>query len=243
MIVLYTDFGPDGIYVAQVKAVLLEALGRAEPILDLTHSVPAFDVAAGAHLLAALQARFPRGTVFFAVVDPGVGTNRDAAVVQADGKWYVGPDNGLISVTAARAAEVRTWRIAWRPDALSVSFHGRDLFAPVAAWLANGALPDERLEPTPELEVRLSADDYPRVVYVDHYGNVLSGLRARSISESVALDVGQRRIEHSRVFADSPPGAVFWYENSIGLVEIAANRGSAAALLGVRVGDTIGLLR
>ena len=243
MIVLYTDFGPDDLYVAQVKAALIETLSRPEPILDLTHAVPAFDVAAGAHLLAALQARFPRGTVFFAVVDPGVGTERAPVVVQADGKWYVGPDNGLISVTAARAEEVRTWRIVWRPSALSVSFHGRDLFAPVAAWLANGAPPDERLETTPELGVRLPADDYPRVVYVDHYGNVLTGLRARSISESAALDVGQRRIEHSRVFADSPRGAVFWYENSIGLVEIAANRASAAALLGVRVGDTVDVLR
>jgi S-adenosylmethionine hydrolase len=81
MIVLYTDFGSDDIYVGQVKSVLLGQLGRPETIVDLTHAVPPFDVAAGAHLLAALQARFPRGTVFLAVVDPGVGTDRDAAVM------------------------------------------------------------------------------------------------------------------------------------------------------------------
>src|SRR5512138_140474 len=137
MIALYTDFGADDIYVAQVKSVMLEELAGRVPIVDLLHSVPAFDIAAGAHLLAALQTRFPRGTVFLAVVDPGVGSERDAAVVEADGKWFVGPDNGLLSVAAARATEARTWRILWRPPALSVSFHGRDLFAPVAAWIAS----------------------------------------------------------------------------------------------------------
>jgi S-adenosylmethionine hydrolase len=243
MIVLYTDFGSDDIYVAQVKAVLLQQLGRPEPIVDLTHAVPAFDIAAGAHLLAALQARFPRGTVFLAVVDPGVGTDRDAAVVQADGKWYAGPDNGLLSVTAGRAQQVRAWRIAWRPEALSVSFHGRDLFAPVAAWIASGTLSDEKLEPTPGLQIQLSAADHLHVIYVDHYGNVLTGLRARSIPESAVLDVAQRRIAHARVFAEARHGEVFWYENSIGLVEIAADRASAAALLGVHVGDTVAVIR
>jgi S-adenosylmethionine hydrolase len=137
---------------------------------------------------------------------------------------------------------VRTWRIAWRPEAQSVSFHGRDLFAPVTAWVASGTLPDDKLEPTPELQVRLSGDDHLHVIYLDHYGNALTGLRARGVSESADLDVAHRRIRHARVFAGAPSGEAFWYENSLGLVEIAANRASAAALLGVRVGDPIGVL-
>src|SRR6266545_4808355 len=157
MIVLFTDFGADDLYVGQVKAALLERAPAGTAIVDLLHSVPSFHPRAGAHLLAALQARFPAGTVFFAVIDPGVGTDRDAAVLQADGKWYVGPDNGLLSVVAARAATTQTWRIAWRPPALSASFHGRDLFAPVATDLARPTPDLGKLEQTRQLHVRRRA--------------------------------------------------------------------------------------
>jgi len=243
MIALYTAFGIDDIYVAQVKSVLLQQLDRRVPIVDLLHSAPAFDVPAGAHLLAALQARFPPATVFLAVVDPGVGPERDAAVVEADGKWFVGPDNGLLSVTADRATDVRTWRILWRPTALSVSFHGRDLFSPVAAWIATGIFPEDKLEETPGLNIRLEAGDRPHVIYVDHYGNAVTGLRACNVPETAALGAGGRRIEHERVFANARPGGAFWYENSVGLVEIAANRASAAELLSIRVGDAVSVQR
>ena len=130
MIVLFTDFGTDDIYVAQVKAQLMQQAPPGTPILDALHSAPNFQVRGAAHLLAALQASFPARSVFLAVVDPGVGGPRAAAVIEADGKWYVGPDNGLLSVVAARATTLRTWRIAWRPQSLAASFHGRDLFAP-----------------------------------------------------------------------------------------------------------------
>lgn len=243
MIALYTDFGGDDVYVAQLKAVLLEELDGRVPIVDVLHSVPAFDIAAGAHLLAALQPRFPRGTVFLAVVDPGVGTEREAVVVAADGKWYVGPDNGLLSVVAARAMNTRTWRILWRPPALSVSFHGRDLFAPIAAWIARGALPEDKLEPTGALKVQVAADDHPHVIYVDHYGNVMTGLRGGNLPHGAQLRAGNRRIEHARVFAEAQSAAAFWYENSIGLVELAANRASAAELLGLAVGDAVSVQR
>ena len=108
MIVLFTDFGADDIYVAQVKAALLEHLPAGTVIIDLLHRVPNFHVRAGAHLLAALQHRFPVGTVFLTLVDPGVGTDRDAVILQADSKWYVGPDNGLLSVVAARATKPKS---------------------------------------------------------------------------------------------------------------------------------------
>src|SRR6185369_8758300 len=98
-------FGADDIYVGQLKAALLERLSPSTIVVDLLHSAPRFDVRAGAHLLAALQSRFPPGTVFVAVVDPGVGSARDAAVLRADDKWYVGPDNGLLSVIDARATK------------------------------------------------------------------------------------------------------------------------------------------
>lgn len=242
MIVLFTDYGADDIYAAQLKVALLEQLPPGEPIIDLLHSVPSFHVRSGAHLLAALQARFPAGAVFLAVVDPGVGTDRDAVILQADGKWYVGPDNGLLSVVAARATQTRTWRILWRPPALTASFHGRDLFAPAAAWIARGELPIGKIEATEELRLRLGADDLSEIIYIDHYGNALTGLRARGVLHGAIIAVRGLRISYARVFADAPAGRPFWYENSIGVVELAMNGDNVAQRIGLRVGDGVNLV-
>lgn len=239
MIVLYTDFGADDIYVAQVKAVLLQAAPEGTAIVDLLHSVPDFDPRAGAHLLAALQSRFPPGAVFLAVVDPGVGSARAAAVLEADGRWFVGPDNGLLSVVAGRAARARTWRITWRPDNASASFHGRDLFAPIAAELAGGDLPLDYLEEVPALEVSLAAGDLAEIIYVDHYGNAITGLRANALPDTAWIEAAGQRFTRTRVFSELPPGGACWYENSVGLVEIAVNRGSAAKQFDLCVGDTV----
>ncbi len=242
MILLFTDFGADDIYVAQVKAVLAQHAPAGTLILDLLHRVPSFDPKAGAHLLAALQARFPEGSVFLCVVDPGVGGARDPVVLQADGKWYAGPDNGLLAVVAARAGKARTWRVVWRPQALSASFHGRDLFAPVAAWLAAGNLDGDKIEEIAGLKAQLGADDLAEVIYIDHYGNALTGLRSASVSHSARIEAGGRLLPNARVFAEAPAGDAFWYEDSIGLVEIALARGSAAELLGLRVRDPIAVV-
>jgi len=239
MIVLFTDFGADDLYVAQVKAALALHSPAGTLVLDLLHRVPAFDAKAGAHLLAALQPQFPAGAVFLAVVDPGVGTARHTALLKADGKWYVGPDNGLLSVVAARAAESRTWRILWRPLALSASFHGRDLFAPVAAWVAAGTLAADKIQETPGLTVQLGAEDLAEVVYIDHFGNLLTGLRACNVPRSATIVAGARRLRYARVFAEAPAGEAFWYDNSIGLVEIAVNAGNAATLLALEVGHPV----
>lgn len=242
MIVLFTDFGADDIYVAQMKAVLIQQAASGGPILDLLHEVPNYDVRAGAHLLAALQASFPGGSVFVAVVDPGVGGSREPVVLEADGKAYVGPDNGLLSVVAARAAKTRTWRIVWRPAARSVSFDGRDLFAPMAGRIAAGNLANDSLEEIPALTAQLGPGDLAEIIYVDHYGNTLTGLRACNISRSARIEAGSHQLAYARVFADARAEDAFWYENSIGLVEIAVSRGSAAEQLGLRVGDAIQVL-
>ncbi len=239
MIVLFTDFGADDIYVAQVKAALLEHLCVDTPIVDLLHGVPNFELRSGAHLLAALQGQFPGGTVFLAVVDPEVGTTRDAVVLQADGKWFVGPDNGLLSVIAGRATRTQAWRVVWRPPVLSASFHGRDLFAPLAAWIANGTLPVDKLEEIPALHARFEPADLAEVIHADHYGNALTGMRAGNVSRSAEIRIRGQRLRYARVFAEAPVGSAFWYENSIGLVELAANRASAVQLLGIEVGDPV----
>ena len=108
MMLLFTDFGASDLYVGQVKAVLRTVAPQVD-IVDLLHEVPNFNVRAGAHLLAALTPHFPNGSVFFAVVDPAVGGTREAVVMKADGNWFIAPDNGLLSIVAARAAEVGVW--------------------------------------------------------------------------------------------------------------------------------------
>jgi hypothetical protein len=240
VILLFTDFGAADLYVPQVKAALLaEAPGAL--ILDLLHELEAFDVVAGAHLLAALRGRFPPGSVFLAVVDPGVGSKRPAVVVEAHGQWFVGPDNGLLSVLAARCNSPRIWRIEWRPANLSESFHGRDLFAPVAARIASGRFPTEWLVAESGLEVAFGSAERAGVIYLDHYGNAMTGLSAGNAPRQALLDAGGQTMAYARVFAEAPAGEPFWYENSVGLVEIALRQGSAAQRLGLRVGDPVAL--
>lgn len=238
MIFLFTDFGASDIYVGQMKAVLAQQ-APAHPVIDLLHDGPAFDIESSAHLLAALYPQCPPGSVMLAVVDPGVGGKRQPVVIVADGCWFVGPDNGLLAVIAARAQATRLWRIDWQPEKLSASFHGRDLFAPIAAAIARGEFPADKLTQIQALEVGHDGADRPHVIYVDHYGNCLTGMRALSVAKTTALHAGNAMVHHARTFSEAKPGAAFWYENSTGLVEIAANSDNAARQLGLGVGSPI----
>lgn len=238
MIVLFTDFGAADLYVGQIRAVLAEAAPDM-PVIDLLHDALAFDVRGSAHLLAALAPRFPRGAVFVAVVDPGVGGARGACAVEADERWFVGPDNGLLSVLAGRASRKRTLGIRWRPLGLSASFHGRDLFAPFAARLATGSLPPEWVEPVPALQTDFGAADLAQVIYVDHYGNCMTGLRAENLSRHAHILVGQQLLPRRDFFSQAAAGEPFWYCNSIGLAEIAVNCGHAGQSLGLSAGTPV----
>jgi S-adenosylmethionine hydrolase len=209
-------------------------------VLDALHDAPAFGIEPAAHLLAALAPQYPSRSVFLAVVDPGVGGRRDAIVARLDGRSFVAPDNGLLSILWRRAKRRACWRIAWRPARLSSSFHGRDLFAPVAAMIARGNRRQARLEKA-ELATRFGADNLGEIIYEDHFGNLLTGLRAAAVPRNCRLVAGRRRIPGARVFSEVRPGDAFWYENSLGLVEIAANSGSAAQALGLKVGDAVGI--
>lgn len=237
-IVLFTDFGAADLYVGQVKAVLGARAPRV-PVIDALHDAPAFGIEPSAHLLAALATEYPRGSVFLAVVDPGVGGRRDAIVMEADGHEFVGPDNGLLSVIWQRARRRRCWRILWRPKHLTSSFHGRDLFAPVAAALAAGRAPRGWLRRKPGPDVLLDASDSKRVIYLDHYGNCMTGIRAVSIRRAARIRAGGRTLRWRRTFDEARRGSVFWYSNSMGMVEIAANGASAARLLGLRIDSRV----
>jgi len=241
VIVLFTDFGLEGPYTGQVKAVLYQT-APGVPIIDLLSDAPAGSPKPAAYLLAAYGAWFPPGTVLLAVIDPGVGSARAPVIVEAGGRWYVGPDNGLFELVMRRAVTPQTWEILWRPEALSASFHGRDLFAPVAARLALGEPPSKIARPT-EIGRRADwPDDLPEIAYIDRYGNAITALRAASLPKDARLDVRRRALSRVRTFSDAPPGEAFWYENSNGLVEIAVNAGRATEVLGLMIGDPVAII-
>ncbi|OZA29722.1 MAG: hypothetical protein B7X93_05520 [Hydrogenophilales bacterium 17-61-9] len=240
MIVLFTDFGLRDPYVGQIKACLAEQ-APAQVVVDLLHEAPDYNPHAGAHLLAALAGGFPPGSVFLAVVDPGVGTPRDAVAVMAGGRWYVGPDNGLLSLVAARNTDTRLWRITWQPENLSPTFHARDLFAVIAAEIARGEFPQARLAQTDTLQVEFDAGELPRVIYIDHYGNVWAGVR--NVPRDARVSAAGVLFKHSESFGFVGKGEGFWFNNSAGLLELAVNRGNAAATYGLKVGDPVQVQR
>ena len=252
MILLFTDFGLDGPYVGQMKAVLADRSPMV-PVIDLMHDAPVCNPLASAYLLAALAPEFPRGSIFLSVVDPGVGTDRKPILLEADGRWFVGPDNGLFALIVRRARSARAWEITWRPENLSNSFHGRDLFAPIAGELAADMV--SRAEEgkseagqgflTSMAGSELSSEfldrqDWPdqlaEIVYIDRFGNGISGVNQENLSPNDTILVHNVEIKGEKTFGSVSEGTMFWYGNSNGLVEIACNRGRAERQLKLTIG-------
>ncbi len=239
MIVMFTDFGFVGPYVGQMKAVLAAA-APAVPVIDLMHDAPVFRHKASAYLLAALLAPLPENAVMLGVVDPGVGSRgRRPVVVRAGGHWFVGPDNGLFAVAARHAGASEWWEITWRPARLSNTFHGRDLFAPVAATLATGGTPPGRQFDSREAVGMDWLADLGEVIYLDRYGNAMTGIRAATLPPDSILKIADASVRQARTFSDVGLGEPIWYENSCGLVEVAMNRADAAAVMGLRIGAPV----
>jgi S-adenosylmethionine hydrolase len=242
MIVLFTDFGPTGPYTGQMTAALRKIAPHAT-VIDLLSDAPAFNPQASAYLLAALVCDFPEDSVFLGIVDPGVGGDRMPVVVRAGNQWFVGPDNGLfdIVIRCSDLNDVSVWRISYEPEHLSASFHGRDLFAPTAATIALGnAVPGEPIA-IDDLRQTGWPDDLAKIIYIDHFGNAMTGMRAKTLPAGTALRISNTTIIHAHVFSDVETGALFWYENANGLVEIAVNRGRADDL-GLTVGAPVTIL-
>ena len=146
----------------------------------------------------------------------------------------MGPDNGLLARVAVQATEMAAWRIDWQPEKLSASFHGRDLFAPVAAMLATG----RRVPATAISLAGLESARKPlaEVIYLDGYGNAMTGLPGNRLPPDAVIQIGGCEVCHAPVFGEVPEDAAFWYVNSLGLVEVAVNQGSAAQRYGLEVG-------
>jgi hypothetical protein len=235
MLVLFTDFGLQGPYIGQVEAVLQQH-APGVPVINLFSDLPPFDIRAAAYLLPACTQGFAPGTVFVCVVDPGVGGKRPGVVVQADGRWYIGPNEGLFALLARRAKHLQAWLLPDPAACASPSFHGRDVFAPLAGRVArDGRYSGEALAAT-GLDQPDWPDDLWRVVYVDRFGNAITGLRSSIIEPDAVFNVHGHPLHHARTFSDVDAGEAFWYGNSSGLVEFAVNRGRADTVLGLQMG-------
>ena len=258
-IVLLTDFGFRDSYVGVMRGVI-RGISRNADVIDLSHNIMPQDVAEAAFVLAASYRYFPADTVFVCVVDPGVGSERAVLYMRSNGQHFLAPDNGLLSVIAEEAGrdELRqvTAKQYFLKDA-STTFHGRDIFAPVAAHLAEGLEPSKLGARTQTFrKLRLprpvrAADGSLRgeLIYIDQFGNLITNIRSSTLErsfdvppEKVEVQIKRRTIGGlSRTYSDEPEGALLALIGSSGYLEVAVNRGSAARLLGCEKGDTVTL--
>jgi S-adenosylmethionine hydrolase len=241
VVTLLTDFGTADGYVAEMKGVIVTRVPEAT-LVDVTHDVMPQDVEAGRLALARYWRRFPPGVVHMAVIDPGVGSARAALAVESDGRFLVGPDNGVLSpallVAGARAVTLPI------PAGASPTFHGRDVFAPAAAELALGATLDAIGSPaldflirrTPEPRRLADGSIEGQVITIDRFGNAVTnllGLRAQSV------EVNGTVLPLLRSYVDVPEGEAIALVGSTGLIEIAVRNGSGAAAMGLERGSVV----
>jgi S-adenosyl-L-methionine hydrolase (adenosine-forming) len=244
IITLLTDFGTADGYVGEMKGVLATGAAGAA-LVDVAHDVAPHDVDGARLTLARYWRRFPAGTVHVVVIDPGVGGDRAALAVESEGRFLVGPDNGVLSPALLHAG-MRCVSLPI-PAGAAPTFHGRDVFAPAAAELAQGIALDALGEPfdtpvvrrTPEATRRDDGTVSGVVISIDRFGNAVTNLMARRGGEVV---VGDRRLHLARSYSDVDGGALVALVGSSGLVEIARRDGSAAALLGLTRGSVVLLL-
>ncbi len=259
LIGLFTDFGWDDPYVAQLKGVIVTINPNAR-ILDLTHTVSPFNVTDGAYLLDQCAEEFPAGMIFVAVVDPQVGTDRDPVLLEtAKGKFFVGPDNGLFSQVIAHEGFTRAWKLDrpefFRPGDASHTFHGRDIFAPVAAHLSAGTDPDRFGTPLktlmllPDKEASFSGGLITtEVQHIDRYGNIILNLPAGSdlaakLKEGNLVKISAGRESFSaplvKTYGEVEKGRLLLLYGGSGLLEIGVNQGFAVRQLRVEPGAVV----
>ena len=261
IITLLTDFGTADYFVGALKGAILSVNARAR-IVDLTHEISAHDVQAGAFNLLAAYSDFPPGTIHVAVVDPGVGSTRRPLLVATQNYFFVGPDNGLFSYVCEGEHDVRVYHVTnekFFRAPLSATFHGRDIFAPVAAALSNNVAPEtfgELIEDYARLKsLRPVRDDggggeawSAAIIHVDRFGNLITNITRREVageefSRGAKLEIGGREINSFRRFYADDAGVagdeLFAIWGSAGFLEIAADCASAAKMLRAERGHAV----
>jgi len=258
-ICLFTDFGWDDSYVAQLKGVIL-TIDPGARLVDLTHSVAPYNIVEGSYLLDQCAQEFPAGTIFVAVVDPGVGTDRNPILIETTKeKYYAGPDNGLFAAVIQREGLLHAWKLDkpefYRGGDLSHTFHGRDIFGPVAAHLAAGTSPGQLGTEMKTLDVTAMPEPTStgsvlntQVLHIDHYGNIILNLKAGSdlaamlkLGNLVKVSIGRDSFSAPfvKTYGEVAKGRRLLLFGSSGRLEISVNQGSAAQQVHVEPGTSI----
>jgi S-adenosylmethionine hydrolase len=257
VIALLTDFGEQDFFVGSLKGVIA-TINPSVPMVDITHNVPSFDILAGSFILYAVYSYYPSGTIFLAVVDPGVGTERKILLVESEDYFFIAPDNGVLSLaleTENPKTLIDVKNTKYFLPVTSSTFEGRDKMAPAAAWLSKGIAPSEfgsavsdyvKLDvekPRNEKEVVLG-----QILYVDKFGNLITNIPNKDVhrlaretkEKRMICRVGDKevaRFEPSYSFVDKDE--LFFLSGSLGLIEIAVREASARERLAARPGDPI----
>ena len=257
VITLTTDFGLQDHYVGTMKGVILSRCPDAR-LVDISHEIPPFSIHSGAYAIDQAAQYFPPGTVHVVVIDPGVGTPRKALLVEALGQYFIAPDNGVLSLILARDGSSKIHEITNRElwlESPSSTFHGRDIFAPVAAAIASGNTQPgdvgpllDRIELLPNLNPQqIDQSTWEgKLLSIDHFGNAITNFKVAEFtmirSRSFAIRLRDHEITEFRsTFEEARRAVCFAYFGSSGYIELGVNQGSAAALLGASPGDSITL--
>ena len=254
MITLTSDFGLKDPYVAEMKGVILTISPNAI-LIDITHEVAKFDVRAGAFILASVAPYFPAGTIHLAVVDPGVGTQRRAILIQTKKSFFVGPDNGVLFLAAQNQGIEHIYHISnqkFMLQSVSSTFHGRDVFAPAAAYLDRDVKPTEfgaEIKDTvsPEFSKVKWANGslMGEVMHIDDFGNIITNINQTDIARKqtkiikVELPRISLQLAFGKTYADAKAKEPISIIGSHGFLEIALNRGNAARKFKAKAGDKI----
>ena len=257
IITLTTDFGLKDPYAAEMKAIIL-SISPDTIIVDVTHEIDKFNIRMGAYVLASVSPCFPEGTIHVAVVDPGVGTRRRSVLIQTEHSFFIGPDNGLL-ILAARAQGIKAIRGTTNPRLMlpevSSTFHGRDVFAPAAAHLANGAAPEEfgpiirdTVKPDCAKVTLRSGALIGEVLHVDNFGNIITNISEKEVTRipatgliNIKLPDQELKLKVTKAYGETKSQEALALIGSHGYLEIAINRGNAAEKFKSNPGDKIKL--
>ena len=255
IITLTTDFGYKDPFVGEMKGVIL-SINPDAVVVDLTHDINPQDIEQGAFIIGTSHRYFPKGTVHVAVVDPGVGSARRAVIIEADGDYFVGPDNGIFSYIVSsivsssknlKAVHITEERYMLSKD--SPTFQGRDLFAPVAAWLSKGialeefgpVIHDLNTVPIPEPVVE-SAVVRGNVIYIDRFGNAITNITMNDLSglgENYIVEIKGREVRTLKYYSEASGNDLNCLINSSGHLELFVNRGNASERFSIYKGERV----
>lgn len=246
IIALVTDFGTRDYFVGAMKGTIL-SINKNAQIVDITHEIPPQDIQSASFTLRACYRNFPKKTIFTAVIDPGVGSDRRAILVETADYYFIAPDNGLLSFIFVKDKTFRVFELAnekYFNHPVSNTFHGRDIFTPAAAHLSNGVKPNEFGDELKDFVMfdenkpRKISDDKieAEIIHIDHFGNLISNLKKEDLPNNFTITINRKKISKLRkFFAESNKSELFMIFGSAGFLEIVALQDSAAKLLKVKL--------